>query len=321
GAEARSLGDLQHQRQVAQQERRLGQHRAGVRRVPQRLPDALHQPVAPLHPLVGIGVRPQRDVLPAPGGTSELGAQHLGRVHLHHDLALEVSARVEIQVSVRRAGEAVAARVRASPVRVHGPAKRHSRGLWHAVQRRLRPHLVEARLEGIRRLEATHDRLFAVTGQAPLLVLAQRQVAPAHEHMFAYAPAPSPAVTYQCGSEARSAAGAGQQAPSPISVWLVADWISTGVSSPAAARPVKFTTLLWRVRPRWRSGSVREGPSTSTSSVRPTKRWARSRARRWTSSTRRRMRSTLTWWDPSPSPIAPASVPRRGEKMNVKAPS
>ena len=48
-------------------------------------------------------------------------------------------------------------------------------------------------------------------------------------------------------------------------------------SSPGWARPAKLTTLLWRVRPRRRSGSVREGPSTSTSSVRPRKRSARSR--------------------------------------------
>ena len=34
----------------------------------------------------------------------------------------------------------------------------------------------------------------------------------------------------------------------------------TRASSPGAARPAKFTTLLWRVRPRSRSGSVRERP-------------------------------------------------------------
>ena len=49
-----------------------------------------------------------------------------------------------------------------------------------------------------------------------------------------------------------------------------------------AAVPSKLTALLWRLRPRSRVGSVRLGPSTSTSMVRPTKRWARSRARRWT---------------------------------------
>ena len=88
---------------------------------------------------------------------------------------------------------------------------------------------------------------------------------------------------------------------SPASVWLVAESIRTCVSSPGAASPAKLTTLLWRVRPRRRSGSVRELPSTSTSSVRPTKRCARSRAPRWTASSRRSMRSTLTGCGTSPS--------------------
>ena len=46
---------------------------------------------------------------------------------------------------------------------------------------------------------------------------------------------------------------------------------------------------------------MRDGPSTSTSSVRPTKRCARSCARRWTTSTRRSMRSTLTSCGTRPS--------------------
>src|SRR5277367_6278273 len=81
---------------------------------------------------------------------------------------------------------------------------------------------------------------------------------------------------------------------SPESVWLVAAVICTSVSSPGAARPLKLTALLWRVRPRRRSGSVREVPSTSTSTVRSTNLWARSRARRWTTSNRRSIRSTFT---------------------------
>ena len=89
---------------------------------------------------------------------------------------------------------------------------------------------------------------------------------------------------------------------------------------PAAARPSKLTALLWRERPRRRVGSVRDGPSTSTSSVRPTKRCARSRARRWTTSTSRSIRSTLTSCGTWSGSVA-ASVSRRGEKTNVKAPS
>ena len=42
-------------------------------------------------------------------------------------------------------------------------------------------------------------------------------------------------------------------------------------SRPAAASPAKFTVVLRRVRPRRTDGSVRLGPSTSTSSTRPTR--------------------------------------------------
>src|SRR5688500_20246744 len=80
------------------------------------------------------------------------------------------------------------------------------------------------------------------------------------------------------------------------------------------ARPAKLTTLLWRVRPRRRLASVRDVPSTRTSIVRPTNRWARSRARRWTTSTSRCMRSTFSSWETGSSSSA-ATVPRRGEKM------
>ena len=80
---------------------------------------------------------------------------------------------------------------------------------------------------------------------------------------------------------------------SPVSVWLVAPVIRTGTISPGDASPLKLTALLWRERPRSRDGSVRDVPSTSTSSSRPTKRCARSLARRWTTSTRRCIRSTF----------------------------
>ena len=93
-----------------------------------------------------------------------------------------------------------------------------------------------------------------------------------------------------------------------------------GPARPARPAPAKFTVLLWRVRPRSRDGSVRDGPSTSTSMVRPTKRCARSVAWRWTASTRRSIRSRLTSGGSWSGSVA-AVVPRRGEKMNVKAES
>ena len=61
-----TLGDLAHQIEVAQQQRRLRQHRARVRGVAERLPDAAHELVAALDPLVRVGVRAQRDVLALP---------------------------------------------------------------------------------------------------------------------------------------------------------------------------------------------------------------------------------------------------------------
>src|SRR5215204_4647140 len=124
------------------------------------------------------------------------------------------------------------------------------------------------------------------------------------------------------GAEDRSPqpAGTSRLACSPSNVWLVASWISTSTYSPGCARPAKFATLLWRVRPRRRLGSVRDAPSTSTSIVRPTNRCERSRARRWTTSTRRCIRSTFSSCETGSSSSA-ASVPRRGEKMNVNAPS
>src|SRR6478735_23767 len=83
----------------------------------------------------------------------------------------------------------------------------------------------------------------------------------------------------------------------PASVVEVALVISTSTISPWPAVPSKLTVLLWPLRPRRREGSVRLGPSTRTSTVRPTNRWPRSRARRWTTSTRRSMRSRLTGWE------------------------
>ena len=63
---------------------------------------------------------------------------------------------------------------------------------------------------------------------------------------------------------------------------------------PASAVPVKLTVVLRRVRPRSSVSSVRDGPSTSTSSTRPTRASLRSRAIRCVSSTRRSMRSIFS---------------------------
>ena len=103
GGEAR---DLLEQLEVAQQQRRLGEHRAGRARVAHGLPDAGQQLVALLDPLVGIGVGAQRHVLVLPARPEQLRPRELGRVDLDDDLALEVPAGVEVEVGVGGAGEA-----------------------------------------------------------------------------------------------------------------------------------------------------------------------------------------------------------------------
>ena len=106
---AAKLRDLLEQLDVAQQQRRLGQHRAGRARVAHRLPDARHQLVASLDPLVRIGVGAERDVLALPRRAHQLRPGDLRRVDLDDDLALEVPAGVEVEIGVGGASEAVVA--------------------------------------------------------------------------------------------------------------------------------------------------------------------------------------------------------------------
>ena len=103
------------QRQVTAQQRALGQdgqRRAAVR---ERLDDPGHEPVPALDPLVRVGVGAERDVLTRPRRPRELGPQHVDDVRLDDDLRLEVPAGVQVQVLVRRPGEAVACRRGGSP--------------------------------------------------------------------------------------------------------------------------------------------------------------------------------------------------------------
>ena len=62
------------------------------------------------------------------------------------------------------------------------------------------------------------------------------------------------------GQPRRSGHGNSRRACSPRNVWLVASGISTCTRSPGGARPPKLTTLLWRVRPRRRSGRCARRP-------------------------------------------------------------
>ena len=88
----------------------------------------------------------------------------------------------------RVARGAVDARVRAAAVRVDRPAERHPRALGHPVERGPRADLVEAHVERLGRVEVPHHGRLAVAGQRRALLCFDRQVVPAHEHMFAERP-------------------------------------------------------------------------------------------------------------------------------------
>ena len=75
----------------------------------QRLEHRRHQLVAPFDPLVRVRVGPERHVLVFPRRPHHLPASDLRSVDLDDDLALEVAARIHVEVLVRRAGEAVVA--------------------------------------------------------------------------------------------------------------------------------------------------------------------------------------------------------------------
>ena len=188
GDELGPLADLLHQLDVAQQQRRLGQHRARVGEVAHRLPDPLHQPVAPLDPLVRVGVGTERDVLALPGRPAQLGADDLGHVDLDDDLALEVLARVEVQVGVGRAGEAVD-KTHAWVQPRYGLIVQRN-GILDCLGTRFRPerasHLVKADPERLGSIEGA-DRGLTHPGQQALRACSLLEVIPTHEHMFAYA--------------------------------------------------------------------------------------------------------------------------------------
>ena len=78
----------------------------------------------------------------------------------------------------------------------------------------------------------------------------------------------------------------------------------------------KWTSLFCSVRPATTGGSFLLGPSTSTSSTRPMRAWVAS-ADRSTTIRSRSNRSLHTAGSTNWSVRAAASVPGRGEKMNV----
>jgi len=141
------LGGGGEQVEVAHDHGRLGQDRERVSVLGQHLDQAAGELVAALGRLVGIGVGAHRDRLAAPSRVVQLAGQPLDRVHLDHDPALEVLARVQPQVLMRRPREAIAAGVPAAAVGVDGVAERHPRRRRQRVDDppRVDGHVLDAR--------------------------------------------------------------------------------------------------------------------------------------------------------------------------------
>jgi hypothetical protein len=83
-------------------------------------------------------------------------------VGLDHDLAVEVTTRVEVEIRVRVPGEAVDARVRAPAVGIHRPLERELGGGRDPVEGGLREHLVEGDPGEVRRPNGSDEAVVGV---------------------------------------------------------------------------------------------------------------------------------------------------------------
>src|ERR1019366_10624095 len=81
------------------------------------------EPVPGLQRLVAIGDAAEDPLLPLPLRGVERLAEQLGGVLLDHDLAIEIGARAEAQVLVRRPCVAIRTGVKAAAVRVDAPVE------------------------------------------------------------------------------------------------------------------------------------------------------------------------------------------------------
>ena len=127
-------------------------------------------------------------MLALPRRPGQLGPQDLRHVDLDDDLALEVTAGVEVEVGVGGASEAIEARMCASSIRINGVSERHLRLLRHPVEGALRHDLVEADVERLGGVERPDDRLVAVPRQPAGGVSVGGERVPSHERMFAHVP-------------------------------------------------------------------------------------------------------------------------------------
>ncbi len=176
---ARGLGD---QRQIAAQQRALGENGEWCARIGQCGNDSGHQGVAPFGTLIGIGVGAEGDRLTRPGPAPYLTRQHLGHVGLHHHLAVEIRAAVEVEILMRRTRKAIPAGVTAPAIAVDRVPERQHRGRGHLVQRRLAQHLVERDALELRRADTADEAEPLQTGQRPVIGT-HRLPVPPHAHI------------------------------------------------------------------------------------------------------------------------------------------
>ena len=117
-----SLQILQHVH-VASHERAFGDDAHRGRVIDARDEAPTGELVVRLERLVAVRVARERDPLTPPRVARESFAKPLDDVDLHDDLPVEVGARAEPEIRVRRPRVAVRARVKAPPIRIHAPPK------------------------------------------------------------------------------------------------------------------------------------------------------------------------------------------------------
>ena len=153
---------LQHV-DVAHDHRPLGDNADRRRGIAQRFEHASRQLVGALDRLVGIGGRAESDRLLHPGGLGQLAPQHLDEVGLHEDDGREVIARIQLELGLILAREAVVTAVRAAAIGIERPLE--ERHALHPVERRAAADLLVGR--GVAATPGVGQRLEAAVLHQP----------------------------------------------------------------------------------------------------------------------------------------------------------
>ena len=85
--------------------------------------------------------------------------KNVAHVDLHDDLTVEIPARVEVEVLVRAASEAVHTGVSAASIRIDGPIERHRGTTRNVIQGGLRHHLVKGRAREFGGRDTAHEAI------------------------------------------------------------------------------------------------------------------------------------------------------------------